>query len=230
VKQKLKKMEDITLQNMWKDYDRKLEESKLLNLQSWALNRQAFEMVQTQKAKSKLNRLVTFKTRAIVLGVIWVAFLCFLAFNTISWQGIFFNISVGMIALFTALAIITYIKHIILIRQIDESGSIVETQQKLASLQSSTIRIVRILWLQMPFYTTFFLTPAMLANGGIKTWVITIVITGLFTFAAIWLYKNINYSNRHKKWFKILFGSIEWTAVVKAMEYLDEVEQFKKEG
>jgi hypothetical protein len=222
-------MEDITLQNMWAAYDRQLEESKVLNLQSWALNRQAFEMMQTQKAQSKLNRLATFKTRAVVLGVIWAAFLCFLVFYKISWQGIFFNISAGMIALFTILAIVTYIKHIVLIRQIDESGSIVETQQKLAELQSSTIRIVRILWLQMPFYTTFYLTPATFVYGGITAWVITIVTTGLFTLAAIWLYKNINYSNRHKKWFKILFGSIEWTAVIKAMEYLEEVEQFKKE-
>jgi MFS family permease len=222
-------MEDIALQNIWKEYDRKLEESKVLNLQSWALNRQAFEMMQTQKAKSKLNRLATFKTRAVALGIVWAAFLCFLVFYKISWQGIFFNASAGMIALFTTLAIVTYIKHIVLIRQIDESGSIVETQQKLADLQSSTIRTVGILWLQMPFYTTFFLTPATFVNGGVIMWIITITITGLFTFVAIWLYKNINYTNRHKKWFKILFGSIEWTAVVKAIEYLDEVEKFRKE-
>jgi len=229
VKQKLQTMEDLTLQNLWKEYDRQLEESRLLNLQAWALNKQTFEMLQTQKAKSKLNRLATFKKWAIALGIGLVVLLCFLIFSRITWQGIFFNISMGMIALFTLLAVIAYIRQVVLIHEIDESNSIVETQQKLAVLQSSTLRITGILWLQMPFYCTMSLTPAMFVNGGIKTWVISIIVTGLFTFAAIWLYKNIHYKNRHKKWFKLLFSSLEWTYVTKAIEYIDEIDRFKKE-
>ncbi len=186
-------------------------------------------MLQTQKAKIKLNKLAIFKKWAIALGIGLVALLCFLIFNTITWQGIFFNISLGMIALFTQLAVIAYIRQVLLIHQIDESNSLVETQQKLAVLQSSTLRITGILWLQMPFYCTMSLTPAMLANGGIKAWVISIVVTGLFTFAAIWLYRNIHYKNRHKKWFKILFNNLEWTYVTKAIEYLDEIDKFKHE-
>ena len=222
-------MEDVTLQNLWKQYDQQLQESRLLNLQAWALNKQSFAMLQTQKAKSKLNRLATFKKWVIALGIGLVVLFCWLIFNTITWQGIFFNISLGMIALFTLVAVIAYIRQVLLIQRIDESNSIVDTQQNLALLQSSTLRITGILWLQMPFYCTMSLTPSMFVYGGLKAWVISIVVTGLFTFAAIWLYKNIHYKNRHKKWFKLLFNNLEWTYVTKAIEYLDEIEKFKKE-
>jgi len=218
----------MELQKIWAEYDRKLEESKVLNLQSWALNFRSFEGIQMQKAKSKLNRLAAFKTRVIVLGILWVLFLCTLIFFKFTWQGIIFNISAGAIALITAIAIVVYIKDVALIRQIDNSENILDTQEKLASLQASTIRIMGILWLQLPFYAIFFLTPAMLHDWNAWQWLIIILTTGLFTFAALWLYKNINYKNRDKKWFRILFNSPEWTSVIKAMNFLDEIEEFKK--
>ncbi len=221
-------MEDIELQKIWAEYDRKLEESRVLNLQSWALNLKSFEAIQMQKAKTKLNRLASFKIGAVVLGIVWVLFLSFLIFNRLTWQGIIFNISAGMIVLITAIAIIVYIKHVVLIRQIDNSENIVDTQRKLALLQSSTIRIIGILWLQLPFYATFFLTPSMLYNWSMWQWLIVISVTGLFTIAALWLYKNISYKNKNKKWFRVLFNSTEWTSVTRAMFFLDEIEEFKK--
>jgi len=60
-----------------------------------------------------------------------------------------------MIALITAIAIVVYIKHIVIIKEINYSDSITDTQEKLAVLQSSTIGIGRILWLQLPFWSTF---------------------------------------------------------------------------
>ena len=39
-------MQNIELDNIWKQYDQKLEEARLLNLQSWALTLQNFEMQQ----------------------------------------------------------------------------------------------------------------------------------------------------------------------------------------
>jgi hypothetical protein len=219
-------MEDIELKKLWQSYDQKLEEAKLLNMQSWVLNLKSFEMMQTHKAKSKLRSLKWLKLVIVFGGVVWVAILLFLFFKSFTWQKIFFTASVGIVALFNILAIILYIRHIVLIYQIDNSENIIDTQTKLATLQSSTMNTGRILWLQMPFYTTFFFSPAFFHD--IKSWLISIPITLLFTFLAIWLYKNINYQNTEKKWFKILFGSPEWTSVNKAIGFLKEIEDFKK--
>ncbi|MEJ0102393.1 MAG: hypothetical protein WDO19_07515 [Bacteroidota bacterium] len=219
-------MEDIELKKLWQSYDQKLEEAKVLNLQSWALNLHSFEIMQTHKAKSKLKSLQTLKLIIVFLGVVWAAFLIFLVLNSLTYQKIFFAISAGMIALFNILAIILYTRHIVLLRQINNSGNIVDTQKKLAILQTSTLNTGRVLWLQLPFYTSFFFSPAFFHD--IKAWLIAIPITVLFTLLAIWLFRNINYRNSEKKWFRILFGSPEWTSVNKAIGFIKEIEDFRK--
>ena len=64
-------MQNIELDNIWKQYDQKLEEARLLNLQSWALNLQNFEMQQKQKVKSKLNKLIWQKCFLIFVGIFY---------------------------------------------------------------------------------------------------------------------------------------------------------------
>jgi len=61
----------------------------------------------------------------------------------------------------------------------------------------------------------------------LKFWLIAFPVTLLLALAAIWLYRNISLKNSHRKWFKILFNSREWTSVIKAMEFMKEIEAFK---
>jgi hypothetical protein len=222
-------MEDIELKNMWKEYEKKIDEARILNLQSWVVNLKTFEHLQSQKAKSKLNALSSQKKWTILLGIAWVIFLIFLVYNSLEISKIFFVISLSAIALFNIYSIIIYIKHIILIKEIDNSESLVETQKKLAALQASTLNIPRILFLQTPFYSTFFWSSEWITSAPVSFWLITFPITLFFVWASVWLYLNISYKNANKKWFKILFSGNEWTSVVKATEYLKEIDEFKKE-
>lgn len=220
-------MEDFELQNIWKEYDRKLEESKILNLQSWALNLKSFEMIQQLKAKSKLNKLVGIKIFVALLGIIWVAFLLFLVMHLLDFSKFFFIVSASAIALITLTAVIVYIKHIILIRTINNTEAVVDVQKKIARLQYSTIQITRILFLQSPFYCTWFVSVYDVMNGDPGFWFITLPIAILFTIASIWLYRNIDIRNKDKKWFKLLFSGAEWTYLVKAQEFINEIDTFR---
>jgi len=222
-------MEDMDLKNIWQAYDRKLEEARILNLQSWALNLQSFENLQSHKAKSVLNRLAGFKVWMVVLGFVWVFLLVFLIVHSLTLSKIFFVVSAGMIAVCTGIAVVVYIKHIVLIREIDNTDSVTAVQQKLSKLQASTINIVRILFLQSPFYTTWYINRHMLEQENTGMWIFQILVTSFFSVMAIWLYKNISYRNAHKKWFKLLFSGLDWTAPAKAMEFMKEIEEFKKE-
>lgn len=222
-------MDDIELKNIWQAYDQKLEEARVLNLQSWVLNFKSFEAIQTQKAKSKLNSLARFKIWVIVAGILWVLFLIYLIYHSFVFSSLFFVISAGIIALITLVAVIVYIQQVMWIRQIDNSESIVVVQQKTAKLQASTLRIVRVLFLQMPFYTSFWFTPQWVMSGDPGFWFISLPITLLFAFLSIWLYRNINSKNVDKKWFKILFNSPEWTSVTKAIHFIKEIEEYKND-
>lgn len=65
-------------------------------------------------------------------------------------------------------------------------------------------------------------------SGDIKFWLTAFPITVSFTLIAILLYRNIAYRNAHKKWFRILLGNKEWGTLVKAIDYLEKIEAFKR--
>lgn len=213
-------MEDITLKNLWKAQDEKLDKTMKLNLY-------LLESLQKQRAESKLNSLARFKGWAVSLGVIWILFLGLLIYGN-QLQNIYFTVSVGMILLFNIAAVVIYIKHIILIRQLDYSQSITFTQNKLSKLQASTFNL-RFLLLQTPFYTTWFWSTGMINGDLMKFWFISVPITLAFTVLAIWVYKNLTLENMHKKWVRNLVNSTpEHTSVFKAIDFLNEIEEFKK--
>lgn len=214
-------MEELELKNIWSAYDRKLERSLNLNLR-------ILEGIQKDKAKSRLNALLGIKVVGVVIGVLWTLFLGLLLYGN-HFKNVYFSASVSMILFFTVVAIGVYIRHIILINQVDYTDSIAGTQAKLAELQVSTIRSTRFIWLQMPFYTTFFWSQAWMMKD-VWFWLIAFPITLVFTALAIWLYYNIKPENLHKAWVKkfMMIGQ-EYQYAVSASEMLQEIEEFKKD-
>ncbi|MES1214465.1 MAG: hypothetical protein ABUT20_03025 [Bacteroidota bacterium] len=219
-------MEDNKLETALQAYKNQTGETWLMNVME--LNMSLLETIQTQKARAKLKRLAAFKIFAIVLGIVWILFLAMLVYYN-NFKNIYFGVSISMILLFNVIAVAVYIKQVFMIRQINYSDSVTGTQEKLAALQLSTLNIVRVLFLQMPFYCTWFWSPSWINFTDIKNWLITFPITIFFIVLSVWLYKNIAFKNVNKKWFKILFGNIEWTAITQSMEFIKVIDDFKKE-
>jgi hypothetical protein len=213
-------MEDITLKNLWKAQDEKLDRTMKINLFM-------LESIQKQKAASKLNGLARLKLVAVILGILWSLFLSVLIYGN-QLQNIYFTVSVGMITLITVAAIAIYIKHIGLIKDIDYSQSITDTQKKLARLQASTFNN-RFILLQTPFYTTWFWSTEMIQASATKFCLIAMPITLLFTLLTIWLYKNLTPLKMHKKWVSYLLrNDPEQKPVIQAQKFLSEIEEFTK--
>jgi hypothetical protein len=222
-------MEEQELLKIWKSFDEKLEEARVLNLQSWVLNLQSFEAMQTAKAKVKMDALAGFKTRAVVLGVLYVLLLAVLAWGN-HFRNIYFTLSVLLILLINLFVTAVYIHHIIMIRQLDYADNLTETQEKLSRLQASTIQLGRIAWLQLPFYSTWFWNNQWIQDNPVSFWGIACPIASAFAIMSFWLYRNISERNMNRKWFRILFNSPEWKSVRKSIEFLQEIEDFKAES
>ncbi len=214
-------METQELKNAWNASEKNLE-----NL--WTLNMRCIEMVQTQKAKSKLNGLAAFKSVAIILGILYVLFLGILVYGN-HFKNLYFTFSIGIIMVINIVAIAVYIKHLVLISQINFGESIINAQKKLAELQASTINITRIIWLQLPFWCTWFWSSNWINNNTANFLLTAFPIALFFAVVAVWLFKNISLQNSHKKWFRILFSTTEWTSVIKAIEFINEIDEFKKD-
>lgn len=217
-------MEDQNIIGLWKHYDKKLEESLLLN-------RQHTEDMTKLKVKSFLSSMKPVKRITLLVGIIWVGLgaaitgsLFVYAFDQVS---LFFLCSAALQLLLTFAAIVIYLYQLILIGQVDIHESVVETQEKLARLRSSTIWVTRILFLQLPLWTTFYWSNAMWEHAGFWVYLINGLITGSFLFAALWLFFNIRYENRDKRWFRLLFHGKEWDPVLRSMELLKELETYR---
>jgi len=69
----------------------------------------------------------------------------------------------------------------------------------------------------------------MLENGNIWLYALQIIITASFTYLAIWLFFNIRYENKDKKWFRLIFNGREWNPVITSMELLNQIREYKDE-
>ena len=216
-------MEDTEIINIWKSYDKKLEESLLFNKKN-------AEDITKIKVQSFLSSMKPMKIFIVVFSLVWVGFVDILIFNIFTVASPFFLVSAAIHVLLTKLAIGIYFYQIILIYQVDINEPVLATQEKLVRLRSTTLWISRLLFLQLPVWTTFWWNEVMFHEWNVFQWLIAGSVTLAFSFAAIWLFFNIKYENRDKKWFRLLFTGIEWNPLVKSMELLTQIDEYKTEN
>ena len=219
-------MNDIEIIDLWKSSDKKMNESLLLN-------RKNAEEIIKLKTQSLLSSMKPVKLFTIIMGILWVGIGGIVVTNiflfTYSDTSHFFLYSAALQILLTAIALVLYLYQTITIYQTDISEPILATQEKIAKLISSTLWITRIMILQLPLWTTFYWNNSMFENGNLHLLIIQGIVTLTFTIAALWLFFNIKYENRNKKWFRIIFKGSEWTPLLNSLDLLNQVDEFKTE-
>ena len=214
-------MEDNEILQVWKNYDRKLEENLLLS-------RQNATAITALKVQSFLASMKPLKIFTIVAGVLWVGLLDVLIVSLFHIASPFFLVSAILLTILNKLAIGIYLYQLILLHQADITEPVLATQEKIARLKSSTLWVARLLFLQLPLWTTFYWNKSMLENGSMSLFITQALVTGVFIFIAVWLFINISYRNRNKKWFGLIFNGKEWSPLMKSMEVLSQLEEYKK--
>ena len=222
-------MKDEYLKKIWNSEDN--EKENFLNI-----SKESLELMQNKKVKvkAKLKSLLLPKLIGIVLGAGWILFMFTLIYFSILYSAmslgkVFFIGSFSIILLITSIAVFLYIKDIFTIWKIDNSESLVLTQSKLALLQLSIINSVRVLWLQLPFYTTWYLNYEMIVHGSIIFRIIQLLLTGFTSWLAIWLFRNINHKNLNKKWVRSFMRGYGFNRARQAMDFIHEINNFKND-
>ena len=219
-------MENIELISIWKGQNAKIE--KALAINQFLLN----ETI-NNKAKASLKALIRLKTAGIIAFVFYLlilGYILFFAFSNYSSALNYFIISVSAIALVNVKGFADYIKHLVWTNNINYNGSVIEIQQQLSRLQLSIINHSKIMCLQFPFFTTFYLSNSWFPQEvGLGYIILQILITGSFIFFSYWLYKNSKPENLNKKWFRNLIAGSGGKSVMEAMTFYKELEEFEKE-
>ena len=207
-------------QQLWKAYDTRLQESQ-------RLNRQLLSEVRTWKVKSSFNWLLASRIFKIVWGIAWNIF-C----GTLLWRfrsEPVFVVSAALVMLITVIGIVGYAVQLAIIARINYSGSILDTQKQLAMLESVIIRTHRIMILQTPIYTVFYLNKQMIAEMGVQGWIWQGLATGVFVYITIWAYRIFSPANMDKPWMKSIMKNEGWNAISRAREVIKELEEYGAE-
>lgn len=218
-------MENTELISIWKAQNAKIE--KIVEINELLLK----EVINT-KVKSSLKPLITLKTTGIIAFILYLLLLSYAliyAFSNYSSAWNYFIVSVSAITLVNVKGFADYVKHLVWANHINYNGSIIEIQQQLSRLQLSIISHAKTMCLQIPFYTTFYLTNQWFPHEvGLGYVIFQVTLTGSFVFLSYWLYKNHKPENLDKKWFRNMIAGSGGKSVMKAMEFYKEMADFTK--
>jgi len=216
-------MNELELKKLWQTTSEKLEESLVIN-------RKNTEDITRIAVHNFLGSMKPIKIFTLLVGIIWVGLgaiiLSHIYLYAFSDANMFFLISATVQVMLTAIALWIYLYQLITIYQVDITDPILKTQKKLANLKLSTLWSARVMFLQLPVWTTFWWNETMLTDWNLVQWAMAAIVTILFTYVAVWLFFNIKYENRSKKWFKLIFNGKEWTPLMRSMELLEQVEEY----
>lgn len=218
-------MNELELKKLWQTNNEKLKES-------FVISNKNTEAITRLKVHDFLGSMKPIKIFTLLVGFVWVGFgTIFLSHSylyTFSEANKFFLFSASIQIVLTAIALWIYLYQLITIYQVDITDPILKTQKCLTQLKISTLWSARVLFLQLPVWSTFWWNQNMVAEWSLGQWAIPVIIAVLLTYVAIWLFFNIKYENRNKKWFQFIFKGKEWTPLMKSMELLEQVELFKQ--
>ena len=217
-------MNELELKKLWQTTNDKLEEN-------FVVNKKNTDDITRVKVQSILGSMKPIKIFILLVGVLWVnlgiIILSSIYVNTFSEANKFFLFSATVQILLTAIALLIYIYQLIKIYQVEIYDPILQTQKKLSQLKISTLWVTRIMFLQLPVWTTFWWSNSMFTDWNFAQWIVPLFFTFSFTLLSLWLFFNIKYENRNRKWFQLIFKGKEWTPLIKSMELLEQVEDYK---
>ncbi|MDE1191690.1 MAG: hypothetical protein PW786_06085 [Arachidicoccus sp.] len=218
-------MEEQNIIALWKEQSVKID-------RSLAVNRKLLRELVNQKAHSSLRSLSWLLSGSILAGILYLLLLgalLALAVRHYSHAADYFIVSFGAIWLFNIKALSDYVRHIVCLNKIDYDDTVLNIRQKLTRLQLSMIRNIRVMFLQLPFWTTFYLSGKWFPVHTPWYWILfQVAITGASVYAAYWIYRNLSLENVDKKIIRMLLNSWDRKYVLKASAFYKDAEDFEE--
>ena len=220
-------MEDLSIQQIWKQNERLLENTRALNVT-------LLKEVKLDKAKSSLKSLLFLPVSTMVFFVIAASYAMY--FAVLNWGTWYFMFSGAIVALFSIMLVVSSIKQLKQILSVNYNAPILKLQKEVSQIKLLVIHNLRIATWALPFgpFIGLFLIKAlfdvdlvqlinfnMVVSFGVTTMVLE-VLSLLFLRAL--RPKSIN-----KNWLNwLLLGS--GSQVNEALGFLSQIEEFENEN
>lgn len=223
---KLRKMETNELQELFAAYDAKLD--RVLHLNESSLKKMKLEKIRKQTQWIMVFRSIevaSFSILAVILG----------GYIADNWAVTHLAISGIIFHVFTLTALVGSIGQLVLLGQIDYAKPIVEIRRKIELVNSHSLLFIKLVFLSAPVWWAYPLTAlSYFFNFDIYPYldpdfvIRYIVVNALLIFPLAWFLSKLSYKNWHIKWVRKTIRFFTGTKTSKALEFLNELEEFEK--
>ncbi len=215
-------MNDTDLKNLWQAGNEQIAISQ-------KSDKTSLDKLTKRNVSHFLSSMKPIKIFTLLVGLLWVFgigyLLIKLSINAYDQVSLYFLYSAYFQVMLTAMAVILYLFQLSTLYRIDFNKPVVILQKTLMKLKASTLNVTRILILQLPFWTTFYLNESMFKNGTLPLFILQGAVTISFTCLAIWLFFHLKYENADKWWFKLLLQGKEWEPLITSIGILNDMEE-----
>lgn len=221
-------MKDEELSELLKTFDRKLNRSIDFNLK-------IAQEAQIKKSVFALRNLRYYSIFEVIVAGFAMIFLGNFIYE--NFGNLSLTLSGLILDIFAVIANSGAVRQLILISEFEVASNVIDSQQILARLQTHNITYLRLAILQFPFFLAYLVVGFKAIFNvdiwavGNKNWLLSNIIFGVFLLpVSIWIYRQINVENLHRKWVKSLVEFSGGEKISEAMEFLDEIEKFRNES
>ena len=215
-------MNDTDLKNLWQAGNEQIAISQ-------KSDKTSLDKLTKRNVSHFLSSMKPIKIFTLLVGLLWVFGIGYvlikLSINAYDQVSLYFLYSAYFQVMLTAMADILYITQLSTLYSIDFNKPVVILQKTLMKLKASTLNVTRILILQLPFWTTFYLNESMFKNGTLPLFILQGAVTISFTYLSLWLFFHLKFENADKWWFKLLLQGKEWEPLITSIGILNDMEE-----
>ncbi len=219
-------MENLNIQDLWKQNEQALEESQQLNTK-------LLREIKIDKAKKTLKQLLFLPISSLLFHSVLASYALYFLYT--HWGVWYFMVAGGAISYFSTWYGINAINQIKRIVSIDYEIPVIKLQKELSQLKMAVVRNLRIAAWLLPFapfialfiFKVFFdvnlmtvLNYNMIVSFGIVTIILEII--------SLFILKMLRPKNLNKKWLNWLLQG-NGSQVDEALQFLEHVKTFETE-
>ena len=219
-------MEANELKELMVSYDAKLD--RILTLNESSLKKLKLDKTRKQTryiATLRSIEVVSFGILAIILG----------GYVVDKWSNTPLAVSGIIFHIVTLIALIGSIAQLVLLQQIDYAKPIVEIRKKIELVNSHSLLFLKLVFLSAPVWWAYplvaldyFFDIDLFIHLDSDFVLRYVIINALLLFPLIWFLKKLTYKNMHIKWVRKTIGFFTGTKTKKALDFLNEIEEFEK--
>jgi hypothetical protein len=218
-------MEAVELKKILEAYDNKLDKTLSLNISS-------IKELQLEKSRNSTKKILTYRVFEVVMFSFLAMFLGWYIAN--NWDQTHLAISGVIVHVFALVALVGSIGQVVLLRQIDFSKPIVEIRKKIELINSHGLLFVKLIFLSATVWWSYaivafdlFLGVDLYVHLEPDFVVRYLVVNFLLIIPLVWVFNKLSYKNLHIKWVRKTIGLFTGAKTMKALEFLNDIEEFE---